>query len=122
MLTDARPGLRRLSMGLLTSAVAIAPMPLKAQDSSAGYLGDVMGANPKDLVKLTSRYQGAFTPYQTDFGGGGGEPLSVGESSVGFLDALINVNVADSEGNSSSINTTIAGTTVSTSASWGTAG
>ena len=29
--------LRRLSIGLLASAVAIAPMPLKAQDGSGGY-------------------------------------------------------------------------------------
>jgi hypothetical protein len=34
--------LRRLSIGLLASAVAIAPLPLKAEEGSAEDLGDVM--------------------------------------------------------------------------------
>jgi len=34
--------LRSFSIGLLASAVAIAPLPLKAQDGSAEDLGDVM--------------------------------------------------------------------------------
>ena len=36
------PMLRNISIGLLTSAVAIAHLPLKAQDSSAEDLGDAM--------------------------------------------------------------------------------
>ena len=109
--------LRRLSIGLLASAVAIAPLPLKAQDGSAEDLGDVMSISLKDVVKPTIGFQGALqgagTPNQA--GIGGFLPLSVGDNSVWFLDALINANFADREGDSSIINTDVAGTTVSTS-------
>ena len=44
--------LRHLSIGLLASAVAIAPLPLKAQDGSADDLG-VMSISLKDVVKPT---------------------------------------------------------------------
>ena len=49
--------LRRLSIGLLASAVAIAPLPLNAQEGSAEDLGDVMSISLKDVVKppLASR-------------------------------------------------------------------
>jgi hypothetical protein len=109
--------LRRLSIGLLASAVSIAPLPLKAQDGSAEDLGDVMSISLKDVVKPTFGFQGALqgagTPNQA--GIGGFLPLSVGDNSVWFLDALANVNFADREGDSSIINTDVAGTTVSTS-------
>ena len=109
--------LRRLSIGLLASAVAIAPLPLKAQDGSAGDLGGVMSISLKDVVKPTFGFQGALqgagTPNQA--GIGGFLPLSVGGNSVWFVDALINANFADREGESSIINTDVAGTTVSTS-------
>ncbi|WP_413324570.1 carbamoyl-phosphate synthase [Synechococcus sp. MIT S9503] len=109
--------LRRLSIGLLASAVAIAPLPLKAQDGSAEDLGDVMSISLKDVVKSTFGFQGALqgagTPNQA--GIGGFLPLSVGDNSVWFVDALINANFADREGDSSIINTDVAGTTVSTS-------
>jgi hypothetical protein len=109
--------LRRLSIGLMASAVAIAPMPLKAQDGSAEDLGDVMSISLKDVVKPTIGFQGvlqgAGTPNQA--GIGGFLPLSVGNNSVWFVDALINANFADREGDSSIINTDVAGTTVSTS-------
>ena len=109
--------LRRLSIGLLASAVAIVPMPLKAQDGSAEDLGDVMSISLKDVVKPTLGFQGALqsagTPNQA--GIGGFLPLSVGDNSVWFVDALINANFADREGESSIINTDVAGGTVSTS-------
>ena len=109
--------LRRLSIGLLASAVAIAPLPLKAQDGSAEDLGDVMSISLKDVVKPTLGFQGALqgagTPNQA--GIGGFLPLSVGDNSVWFLDALINANFADRAGESSIINTDVAGGTVSTS-------
>ena len=109
--------LRRLSIGLLASAVAIAPLPLKAQDGSADDLGGVMSINLKDVVQSTFGFQGALqgagTPNQA--GIGGFLPLSVGDNSVWFLDALINANFADRAGDSSIINTDVAGTTVSTS-------
>ena len=109
--------LRRLSAGLLASVVAIAPMPLKAQDGSADDLGDVMSISLKDVVKPTLGFQGALqgagTPNQA--GIGGFLPLSVSDNSVWFLDALINANFADRAGESSIINTDVAGGTVSTS-------
>ena len=52
--------LRRLSIGLLASAVAIAPLPLKAQDCSAEDLRDVMSISLKDVVKPTFGFQGAL--------------------------------------------------------------
>ena len=109
--------LRRLAIGLLASAVAIAPVPLKAQDGSAEDLGDVMSISLKDVVKPTFGFQGALqgagTPNQA--GIGGFLPLSVGDNSVWFVDVLIYVNFADLAGDSSIINTDVAGTTVSTS-------
>jgi len=45
---------------LLASAVAIAPLPLKAQDGSAEDLGDVMSISLKDVVKLTFGFQGSL--------------------------------------------------------------
>jgi hypothetical protein len=109
--------LRHLSIGLLASAVAIAPLPLKAQGGSSEDLGDAMSISLKDVVKPTLGFQGALqgagTPTQA--GIGGFLPLSVGDNSVWFVDALINANFADREGDSSIINTDVAGTTVSTS-------
>ena len=113
--------LRRLSIGLLASAVALAPLPLKAQDGSAEDLGDVMSISLKDVVKPTIGFQGALqgagTPNQA--GIGGFLPLKVNDNSVWFVDALANVNFADREGYSSIINTDVAGTTISTSSRLG---
>ncbi|WP_413323647.1 carbamoyl-phosphate synthase [Synechococcus sp. MIT S9503] len=109
--------LRRLSIGLLASAVAIAPLPLKAQDGTAEDLGDVMSISLKDVVKPTLGFQGALqgagTPNQA--GIGGFLPLSVGDNSVWFVDALVNANFADRSYYSSIVDTTVAGTTLSTS-------
>ncbi len=89
--------LRRLSIGLLASAVAIAPLPLKAQDGNTEDLGDVMSISLKDVVKPTFGFQGALqgagTPNKA--GIGGFLPLSVGDNSVWFVDALINANFAN---------------------------
>ena len=88
--------LRRLSIGLLASAVAIAPLPLQADDGSADDLG-VMSISLKDVVKPTFGFQGALqgagTPNKA--GIGGFLPLSVGDNSVWFVDALINANFAN---------------------------
>ena len=83
--------LRRLSLGLLASAISIASLPAIAQeDGSAEDLGDVMSISLKDVVKPTFGFQGALqgagTPNQA--GIGGFLPLSVGDNSVWFLDAL----------------------------------
>ncbi len=109
--------LRRLSIGLLASAVGIAPLPWKAQDGSEKDLSDVMSSSIKDVVKPRVGFQGqtqaAGTPNQA--GIGGFLPLVVGENSVFFADVLANVNFADFDSYSSIINTTVAGTTISTS-------
>ena len=82
--------LRRLSIGLLASAISIASLPAIAQeDGSADDLG-VMSISLKDFVKPTLGFQGALqgagTPNQA--GIGGFLPLSVGDNGVWFLDAL----------------------------------
>ena len=102
---------RRLSIGLLASAIAMAPLPLKAEDGTAEDLGDVMSVSLKDVVKPTIGFQGALqgagTPNQA--GIGGFLPLSVGENSVWFLDALVNLDFEDFEDYSSIIDTDVAG-------------
>ena len=108
--------LRRLSLGLLASAISIASLPAIAQEGTADDLG-VMSINLKDVVKPTIGFQGALqgagTPNQA--GIGGYLPLSVGENSVFFADVLLNANFADYGGKSSIVNTEVAGTTISTS-------
>ncbi|WP_413441482.1 carbamoyl-phosphate synthase [Synechococcus sp. MIT S1220] len=112
----------RLSLSLGgAAALAIANTPLlpaAAQEAdTAEDLGGVMSISLADVVKPTIGFQGALqgagTPNQA--GIGGFLPLSVGENSVWFLDALVNANFADREGYSSIINTDVAGGTVSTS-------
>ncbi|WP_413324573.1 carbamoyl-phosphate synthase [Synechococcus sp. MIT S9503] len=109
--------LRRLSLGLLASAISIASLPAIAQEEgSADDLG-VMSISLKDVVKPTFGFQGALqgagTPNQA--GIGGFLPLSVGDNSVWFVDVLANVNFADRAGESSIINTDVDGATISTS-------
>ncbi len=108
--------LRRLSAGLLATAAFVAPLAATAQEGSAEDLG-VMSISLADVVKPTIGFQGSLqgagTPNQA--GIGGFLPLSVGENSVWFLDALVNANFADRDGYSSIINTDVAGGTVSIS-------
>ena len=98
--------LRPLSLGLLASAISIASLPAIAQENgSADDLG-VMSISLTDVIKPTIGFQGALqgagTPNQA--GIGGFLPLSDGENSVFFFDALANVNFADYDNNSSSLN------------------
>jgi hypothetical protein len=113
--------LRRLSLGLLASAISIAALPAIAQEvRGADDLG-VMSISLKDVVKPTLGFQGALqgagTPNQA--GIGGFLPIAVGENSVFFADVLLNANFADYGNDSSIINTTVAGTTISTSSRLG---
>ena len=112
--------LRRLSAGLLATAAFVAPLAATAQEGSAEDLG-VMSISLADVVKPTIGFQGSLqgagTPNQA--GIGGFLPLSVGENSVWYLDALVNANFADRDGYSSLINTEVAGTTISTSSRLG---
>ena len=116
----------RLSLSLSgAAALALANTPLlpaAAQDAdTAEDLGGVMSISLKDVVKPTIGFQGALqgagTPNQA--GIGGFLPLSVGENSVFFADVLLNANFADYGNDSSIINTTVAGTTISTSSRLG---
>jgi hypothetical protein len=83
--------LRRLSLGLLASSISLAALLAIAQEGNADDLG-VMSISLKDVVKPTLGFQGALqgagTPNQP--GIGGFLPLSVGDSSVWFLDAMVN--------------------------------
>ena len=108
--------LPRLSLGLLASAISVVSLPAIAQEGTADDLG-VMSISLKDVVKPTLGFQGALqgagTPNQA--GIGGFLPLIVGDNSVVFADVLANANFADFNNYSSIINTTVAGTTISTS-------
>ena len=84
--------LRHLSLALFASAISLAALPAMAlEGGSADDLG-VLSISLKDVVKLTFGFQGALqgagTPNQA--GIGGFLPLSVGDNSVFFFDALTN--------------------------------
>ena len=113
--------LRNLSIGLIASVLAVAPLPAKADGhGSASDLG-VMSIQLKDIVKpqigVQGQTQAAGTPNQA--GLGGFLPLVVGSNSVFFADVLANANFSDWGNSSSIINTTVAGTTISTSSRLG---
>ena len=80
-----------------------------------------MSIQLKDVVKpqvgIQGQNQAAGTPNQA--GLGGFLPLVVGSNSVFFADVLANANFADINHSSSIINTTVAGTTISTSSRLG---
>ena len=113
---------------LLTGAAALAlastpqvnAKPVEVAQGSASDLG-VMSISLKDVVKpsvgIQGQTQAAGTPNQA--GIGGFLPLVVGDNSVIFADVLANANFADFNNDSSIINTTVAGTTISTSSRLG---
>jgi hypothetical protein len=119
----------RLSLALaVSSALALAYTPIAiapagaedlklAQGPGAAKDLGVMAVSLQDAVQFNwgfqGQTQGAGTP--NAIGIGGFLPLSVGRNSVFFLDALANANLADFSNYSSIINTTVAGTTISTS-------
>ena len=81
----------------------------------------LMSVSLKDIVKPQvggqAQTQAAGTPNQA--GLGGYLPLIVGKNSVFFADVLANANFSDWGNSSSIINTTVAGTTISTSSRLG---
>ena len=117
---------RSLSLAVAAAALALAAIPqvnakpVEVAQGSADDLG-VMSINLKDVVKpqvgVQGQTQAAGTPNQA--GLGGFLPLVVGKSSVFFADVLANANFADFNNYSSIINTTVAGTTISTSSRLG---
>ncbi|WP_255124716.1 carbamoyl-phosphate synthase [Synechococcus lacustris] len=92
----------------------------KTTQGTAADLG-VMSISLKDAIQPNFGFQGALqgagTPNQA--GIGGFLPLAIGDNSVFFLDAQANLNFADYNNYSSIINTTVAGTTISTSSRLG---
>ena len=86
--------------GLLASAFSLASLPAIAQEEGSADELAVMSMSLADVVKPTLGFQGALqgagTPNQA--GVGPFLPLSVGDNSVWFLDALANVNFADRAG------------------------
>ena len=92
----------------------------KTAQGTAADLG-VMSISLKDAIQPNFGFQGALqgagTPNQA--GIGGFLPLVTGDNSVFFLDAQANANFADYNNYSSIINTTVAGTTISTSSRLG---
>ena len=72
-----------------------------------------MAVNCRDAVKFNYGFQealqGAGTPNQA--GLGAFIPLHAGSNSVAFMDVLVNTNFNDYGNYSSSINTSVAGTT-----------
>ena len=119
----------RLSLSLAgTAALTLASIPFgigtaTAQEAKTGNAADlgVMSISLKDAIQPNFGFQGALqgagTPNQA--GIGGFLPLVIGDNSVFFLDAQANANFADYNNYSSIINTTVAGTTISTSSRLG---
>ena len=102
----------------LAGALVLVQSPVLA-DGGAEALG-VMSVSLKDSIKPTFGFQGqtqgAGTPNEA--GIGAFLPISVGDNSVFYLDALANANFGDM-GYSSIVNTEVAGTTISTSSRLG---
>ncbi len=107
--------MRRLLTAAATASLLLAQAPVMAE-GTADDIG-VMSISLKDVVKPTIGFQGALqgagTPNQA--GIGGFLPLSVGENSVWFLDALVNANFGDRDDYSSIGDTLVTGSTLSTS-------
>jgi len=108
-----------------TVALALASVPAVAEPSKVAQgkptgLG-VMSISLKDIVKpqvgVQAQTQAAGTPNEA--GLGGFLPLMIGKNSVFFADVLANANFSDWGNSSSIINTTVAGTTISTSSRLG---
>ena len=77
----------------------------------------IMEINLNDAVKFNYGFQGALQGAGTpnEAGLGAFIPLKVGKNSVSFVDVLVNANFKDYGNYSSIINTTVSGTTFSTS-------
>lgn len=109
--------LHRLSLGFLASAMALAPLNVSAQQEGTADALGVMEIGLKDSIQfnwgLQGALQGAGTPNQA--GIGAFLPIAVGDNSIWFVDALANANFADRSNYSSIVDTTVAGTTISTS-------
>ena len=118
--------IRQSSALAAAAALTLASIPFgaaRAEDTklsqapaTAKDLG-VMAVNLKDAVKLNYGFQGALQGAGTpnEAGIGAFIPLKVSKNSVSFVDVLVNANFNDYGNYSSIINTTVSGTTFSTS-------
>ena len=109
-----------------SAAIALTSIPFgtaKAEDTTVAQapatakdLG-VMDINLKDAVNLNYGFQGALQGAGTpnEAGLGAFIPIKVSKNSVSYVDVLVNANFNDYGNYSSIINTTVAGTTFSTS-------
>ena len=111
--------MRRLLSAAVTASLLLAQAPVMAE-GIADDIG-VMSVSLKETIKprfgVQGQTQGAGTPNQA--GVGGFLPISVGDNSVFYADVEVNADFGDYSGYSSIINTTVAGTTVSTSSRLG---
>ena len=114
--------LRCLSIGLLATAIAISPLPLKAQEDRPEDLGDVISINFDDVVKFNWGFQGGLQEagVTNRIGVGFFYPFSIKPNSVWFLDGRFDLNLGDynisPEHLSSSINDVqVQGVSISTS-------
>ena len=111
--------MRRLLTAAATASLLLAQAPVLAE-GSADDIG-VMSVSLKETIKprfgFQGQTQGAGTP--NEVGVGGFLPFAVGENSVWFLDSQVNANFEDFNNYSSIVNTTVAGTTFSTSSRLG---
>jgi hypothetical protein len=111
------------ALALASTPFALAPAAAEEAKTSQGTAAElgVMGISLKDAIKpnigIQGQTQGAGTPNEA--GIGGFLPLVVGDNSVFFLDALANVNFSDYSNDSSIINTSVQGGTISTSSRLG---
>ena len=108
---------------LLSLAAAASLLVAQAPVLAEGTADDigVMSVSLKETIKprfgFQGQTQGAGTPNQA--GVGGFLPISVGDNSVFYADVEVNADFGDYSGYSSIINTTVAGTTFSTSSRLG---
>ena len=109
-----------------TTALALASIPFSAARAEEAKVAQapgtardlaVMEVNLKDAVKLNYGFQGALQGAGTpnEAGLGAFIPIKVSKNSVSYVDVLVNANFNDYGNYSSIINTTVAGTTFSTS-------
>lgn len=114
--------LHRLIIRLLAAAIAISPLPLKAQEDRPEDLGDVISINFEDVVKFNWGFQGGLqdSGITNRIGVGFFYPFSIKPNSVWFLDGRFDLNLGDynisPEYLSSSINDVqVQGVSISTS-------
>ncbi|KZR70020.1 hypothetical protein PMIT1313_00666 [Prochlorococcus marinus str. MIT 1313] len=101
---------------LALSSTPIQPVAAQEEDGSAADLG-VMEINLKDAVQHKWRFEGALQGAGTPnlVGLGFFSPIAKTEKSFLYIDGIVNANFSDRDMDSSIVETTVKGTTISTS-------